>query len=148
MDVPGLATDFAIHDERAQDIRFDVNLDLLATERTRDAEVGGLGIFECHRFSISLGGPMTGGGNNPLLPGAELGIAISITPAGDTIVVNHDSADMEAFVQLAIAPAGGDRFSAALDDGTGLWVTARLDRALFPRCCSHVPAHPQTEEGA
>ena len=64
-------------------------------------------------------------GNNPLLPGAELGIAISVTPAGDTIVVNHDSADMDAFVELAVAPPGGDGFTAALDNGTALGVTAQ-----------------------
>ena len=64
-------------------------------------------------------------GNNPLLPGAELGIAVSVTPAGDTIVVNHDSADMDAFVELAVAPAGGDGFSAVLEDGTPLGVTAQ-----------------------
>jgi hypothetical protein len=33
-------------------------------------------------------------GNNPLTPGAELGIAISVTPAGDAVVISHDSADM------------------------------------------------------
>jgi hypothetical protein len=64
-------------------------------------------------------------GNNPLLPGAELGIAISVTPAGDTIVITHDSADMDAFVELAVAPAGGDGFSALLDNGTVLGVTVQ-----------------------
>jgi hypothetical protein len=64
-------------------------------------------------------------GNNPVTPGAELGIAISITPAGDEVVISHDSADMDAFVELAVAPAGGDSFSAALDNGTPLGITAQ-----------------------
>jgi len=68
-------------------------------------------------------------GNNPLLPGAELGVAISIAPAGDVIIINHDSADMEAFVELAVAPPGGDRFSAVLDNGTTLGITAQPNPA-------------------
>lgn len=63
-------------------------------------------------------------GNNPLLPGAELGIAISIPPPGDIIVVNHDSADMDAFVELAVGSSGRGTFSAELDDGTPLGITA------------------------
>jgi len=64
-------------------------------------------------------------GNNPVAPGAELGIAVSISPTGDAIVVNHDSADMDAFVELSVAPAGGDRFSAGLDNGTALGVISQ-----------------------
>ena len=91
MDVPGLATHFAIHDEGTHDIRLDVDLDLLTTERTGDTEIGCLGIFKCHRFSISL------------LPGAELGISISIAPPGDTIVVNHDLLSAAGAVQTTIS---------------------------------------------
>lgn len=61
-------------------------------------------------------------GNSPVAPGAELGIAISVTPGGDGIVIRHDSADMDAFVELAVAPAGAGSFSAALDNGTALGV--------------------------
>ena len=61
-------------------------------------------------------------GNSPVAPGAELGIAISVTPGGDGIVIRHDSADMDAFVELAVAPVGGGTFSAALDNGTALGV--------------------------
>jgi hypothetical protein len=80
-------------------------------------------------------------GNNPVTPGAELGIAISITPAGDAVVISHDSADMDAFVELVVAPAGGDSFSP-------LWITAR--RLASPRsqirrdgfCACTKPAAP------
>jgi hypothetical protein len=68
-------------------------------------------------------------GNNPLLPGADLHVTITVAPAGDVIVVKHNSADMDAFVDVAVAPPGGDRFSATLENRTPLGITAQANPA-------------------
>lgn len=59
-------------------------------------------------------------GNNKLAPGAELGIEIAATPDGNGAIISHDSAEMDAFVELRMTPAGGAGFTAALDNGTPL----------------------------
>lgn len=63
-------------------------------------------------------------GANPVAPGKDLGISVSVMNPPDGLVLRTDSGDLTTFVRLTIRPADDHVFTAALENGTAVGVTS------------------------
>jgi hypothetical protein len=64
-------------------------------------------------------------GANPVAPGADLGVVVTINDATDAIVVRSDAKDLTAFIRLTMSPPTSDTYAAQLENGTNLGATAQ-----------------------